>query len=472
MKVRFLAVILILLGGLIGYFTYSSEINPESKFPFKLGLDLAGGTHLVYNADISNLESSEVSGSMDALRDVIERRTNLFGVSEPLVQVEKSGDSNRLIVELPGVTDINQAVTMIGETPMLEFKKERPGTETQDILRAQQEFIASGQTEISPNSNPLVFQDPYEETGLTGSYLEKAQLIFSPNTGEPVVLLTFNAEGKKMFADITKNNINKVLAIYLDGVPITDPVVRDEIKDGKAEISGGFTPEEAKTLVRDLNYGALPVPIELISTQSVGASLGEDVAHKGVYAGIFGLLAVIIFLLAWYRLPGLIAVFALSFYVAVMLALFKLVPVTLTSAGIAGFILSIRKSLSYSITPLVRCSMIISIFSCTSFMSFVSLLSTICSCEMLPSFLFILLSAERLIISSISNCTPTASSDNSFSFSGMCRRSEKSPTATFFKTLLMFINVALVLFLCSPEKVELDEIFWLSIYKYEEKILH
>jgi len=240
----------------------------------------------------------------------------------------------------------------------LEFKKERPGTETADILNAQQQLLQtmqeSGQTEINPSANSLAFQDPYEETGLTGSYLDNAQLIFNPTTGEPVVLLTFNAEGKKMFADITKNSINKVLAIYLDGAPITTPVVRDEIKDGKAEISGGFTPEEAKTLVRDLNYGALPVPIELISTQSVGASLGEDVAHKGVYAGILGLLAVIIFLLFWYRLPGLVALFSLSFYVVIILALFKLVPVTLTSAGIAGFILSIGMAVDANVLVFER----------------------------------------------------------------------------------------------------------------------
>jgi len=358
MKIRIIAIILILLGTLIGYFVYNSEINSDSKFPFKLGLDLAGGTHLVYSADVSKLESSEVSGSMDALRDVIERRTNLFGVSEPLVQVEKSGDTNRLIVELPGVTDINQAVTMIGETPMLEFKKEREGTKTQDIIKAQQELLqtmqGSGQTEIDPNSNPLAFLDPYEETGLTGSYLKKAQLIFNPTTGEPVVLLAFNSEGKKMFADITKNNINKILAIYLDGVAITTPVVRDEIKDGKAEISGGFTAEEAKTLVRDLNYGALPVPIELISTQSVGASLGEDVARKGVLAGIYGLLLVMLFMLVWYRLPGFVSVIALSFYVAIMLALFKLVPVTLTSAGIAGFIMSVGMAVDANVLVFER----------------------------------------------------------------------------------------------------------------------
>lgn len=356
MKVRIYAVILILLGGLVGYFTYNSQTSPDSKFPFRLGLDLAGGTQLIYNADVSAISPNEVTDSMSTLRDVIERRTNLFGVSEPLVQVEKSGSDNRLIVELPGVTDINQAVTMIGQTPLLEFKTERPGTETQDIISAKQavaEKIQAGE-KVDLKDNDIALKDPYLNTDLTGRYVDKAQLIFDSSTGEPKVLLSFNAEGKKMFAQLTKDNIGKTIAIYLDGGVITAPVVRDEIKDGSAEISGGFTPDEAKTLVRDLNYGALPVPIELISTQSVGASLGEDVAHRGVTAGIYGFIAVIIFLLFWYRLPGLIAVFSLSFYAAIMLALFKVIPVTLTSAGIAGFILSVGMAVDANVLVFER----------------------------------------------------------------------------------------------------------------------
>lgn len=350
MKTRIFALFLIVIGILIGYFS----INSSLKFPFKLGLDLAGGTHLVYNADVSKIESGQVHESMSALRDVIERRTNLFGVSEPLVQVEKSGDDNRLIVELPGVTDINQAITLIGQTPLLEFKKERPGTETQDILNAQDEFYKALQSGEEVTTNELVQKDPFVDTGLTGRYLEKSQLSFDSTTGEPIVLLSFNKEGKEMFAELTKENINKAIAIYLDGSIITAPIVRDEIRDGNAEISGGFSAEEAKQLVRDLNYGALPVPIELISTQSIGASLGENVSQKGIAAGIYGFLAVIVFLLVWYRVPGLVATLALMFYVAVMLALFKVIPVTLTSAGIAGFILSIGMAVDANVLVFER----------------------------------------------------------------------------------------------------------------------
>lgn len=353
MKIRIFAIILILLGASIGYFNYNSEVDNTSKFPFKLGLDLAGGTHLVYQADTSILESSSVNESMDALRDVIERRTNLFGVSEPLVQIEKSGSDHRLIVELPGVTDINKAVTLIGETPLLEFKKEKENTaeiiSAKNILAQQ---IQNGEEITEPN--PLALEDPYADTGLTGRFLERSQLIFDSSTGEPIVLLTFNSEGKDLFAQITEENLNKVISIYLDGSPITAPVVRSVIRDGKAEISGGFDPEEAKQLVRDLNYGALPVSIELISTQTIGASLGEDVAKKGVYAGIYGLIAVALFMLVWYRLSGLVAVVSLAFYVAVMLALFKVVPVTLTSAGIAGFIMSVGMAVDANVLVFER----------------------------------------------------------------------------------------------------------------------
>ncbi len=356
MKIRIIAILLILVGGVIGYFNYNSEVNSESRFPFKLGLDLAGGTHLLYNADVSSLEKNDVKESMDALRDIIERRTNLFGVSEPLVQIEQTKESNRLIVELPGVTDINQAVTLIGQTPLLEFKKERTGDETQKIIEAQQKVFASLQSGevIDEETKILSEKDPFEVTGLTGRYLKKSQLIFNPTTGEPIVLLSFNSEGKDMFAQLTKENLNKSIAIYLDGVIITSPVVRDEIKDGKAEISGGFAADEAKTLVRDLNYGALPVPIELISTQSVGASLGEDVLNKGIMAGIYGLILVALFLIIWYRAPGLLAVLSLTFYVALMLALFKVIPVTLTSAGIAGFILSIGMAVDANVLVFER----------------------------------------------------------------------------------------------------------------------
>jgi len=309
------------------------------KFPFRLGLDLSGGSHLIYKADVSAVSSSEIGNSMEALRDVIERRVNIFGVSEPLVQVKHgsvlSEGEEQLIIDLPGVTDVKQAVAMIGQTPVLEFKTESP--ENSESTK-QVEVDESGIVNLKDAIDLL---PKFVDTGLTGRYLERAVLEFDQNTREPKVSLQFDAEGTKLFAEITKNNIGKMVAIYLDGAPISTPVVREEIPNGQAVISGNFSPVEAKTLVGRLNSGALPVPIELLSTQTIGATLGESAVNAGVKAAIIGFIFITIFLILWYRLPGLVAIVSLLIFISIILALFKLLPVTLTAAGIAGFIISI-----------------------------------------------------------------------------------------------------------------------------------
>jgi len=348
-KIRLLALVLLLSGLGVGYFTYSSEKEP-AKFPFKLGLDLSGGTHLVYGADPSNIPESEVPDAMDALRDVIERRVNMFGVAEPIVQIEKTGifsdkkeaGKYRLIVELPGVTDVKKAVEMIGATPTLEFKKQRPESELEPIRKAYEEAQKAIKDGKEPTPNPLLLEDIYEPTGLTGRFLDSARLEFDSTTREAIVSIKFNKEGSELFAKISKENVGKILAIYLDGAPVSEPVIREEIIGGSAVISGNFTPEEAKILVGRLNSGALPIEkLELLSSQTIGASLGEEAISAGVRAGVWGLVLVALFLILWYRLPGLLAVTALAIYVVTVLALFKLIPVTLTAAGIAGFVLSI-----------------------------------------------------------------------------------------------------------------------------------
>lgn len=290
---------------------------------FHLGLDLVGGAHLLYQADLSQISGIDPDDAMEGIRDVIERRVNAFGVAEPLVQV--SG-SDRLIVELAGITDINQAIRLIGETPFLEFKESIPLPST------------------GPNNLPLdqsQINDTFVATGLNGRHLARAQVIFDPNTGRPLVSLNLNAEGTKLFAEITKRNLGKIVAIYLDGQIISAPVVESEIPNGEAVISGVFTPAEAKTLATRLNSGALPVPISLISQQTVGASLGAVSLAQSLRAGLFGFLFVALFMILFYRVPGVMAVLALGVYTLIVLALYKAIPVTLTLAGIAGFILSI-----------------------------------------------------------------------------------------------------------------------------------
>jgi preprotein translocase subunit SecD len=347
MRHRIATVLLVfILAGAVGLFVYKSEPKLNKNFeaeksfyknhPFRLGLDLSGGSHLVYNADVTALPSGEVDDSMEALRDIIERRVNLFGVSEPVVQVQHgsfvSGAGEQLIVDLPGVTDVKKAVEMIGQTPLLEFKTERSQNEPITVKPGK-----DGKVDIAA----LQAQQQYVSTELTGRYLKKATLQFDPNTREPSVLLSFDDTGAKLFAEITKANIDKRVAIYLDGAPISTPVVRTEILDGQAVISGSFTPQEARTLVGRLNSGALPVPISLLSTQTIGATLGDKALNAGVRAAVYGFLLVALFLILWYRLPGLLATISLCIFVVIILALFKLLPVTLTAAGIAGFIISI-----------------------------------------------------------------------------------------------------------------------------------
>lgn len=322
-----LSLALLIVFGALGWYFLANQRGAEAKYPFRFGLDLVGGTELIYSADTSKvLDRTE---AMDSLKEVIERRVNLFGVSEPLVQTEHAGfisgsHLDRLIVELPGVSDVELAKKLIGETPVLEFRLAK--TNFEEILKA--------------NASSTM-DDLFTETGLTGRYLERAQVQFNPNTQAAVVGLMFNTEGAEMFAKITREHKGEVLAIILDGQLLSAPVIQDEITSGEAQITGTFSPDEAKLLVRNLNYGALPVPISFLNSETIGASLGEQALDEGVRAGIIGFLALSLFLVLWYRLPGLIAVLALCAYVILSLTVFKLIPVTLTAAGLAGFILSI-----------------------------------------------------------------------------------------------------------------------------------
>ena len=315
--------------------------------PFKLGLDLLGGTHLVYQADLSQIGEKDKNEGMSGLRDVIERRVNLFGVAEPVVQVQKE----RLIVELAGIKDVNEAIKMIGQTPYLEFKEERDAGQTEQILNKQKELQGKTMEEIQKIENwQMALEDPYfVPTSLTGKYLKSAQVGFDETTYKPLILLEFNDEGTKIFGDLTGQNVGKRLAIYIDQVPISAPVVQEAISGGKAQITGKFTIEEAKELARNLNAGALPVPIKLISQQTVGPTLGKISLEQSLKAGILGFLAILLFMIIFYRIPGILASISLLVYVAFILALFKLIPVTLSLAGIAGFILSMGMAVDANI---------------------------------------------------------------------------------------------------------------------------
>lgn len=298
----------------------------QRDLEIKLGLDLQGGSHLVYRANVDQQQIEDPDEALAGVRDVIERRVNAFGVSEPVVQTNQIGDEYRIIVELAGIHDANQAIELIGETPQLDFRREA---------------TTENAPEINVEGGDPVVQQIFEPTDLSGKHLDSAAVEFDPVTGIPTVSLSFDREGSDLFAQITRENIGKRIAIYLDGVPISAPVVQSEITNGRAVITGGFTLEEAKQLARRLNAGALPVPIELIGQQTVGPTLGQISIQRSITAGIYGLIAVAVWMIIYYRLPGFISALALTIYAILFLAVIKIIPITLTLAGIAGFILSI-----------------------------------------------------------------------------------------------------------------------------------
>ncbi|HCX45458.1 TPA: protein translocase subunit SecD [Patescibacteria group bacterium] len=319
------SIIIVLVTILAGFFILPQGFDQRFEFQrWRLGLDLTGGSHLVYEVDLSKVKGVDQTIVLDGLRDVIEKRVNLFGVSEPQVYLSKSGDSQRLIVELAGVKDVKEAIKQIGLTPLLYFA---------EITTPLEE---GGEAQYVP-------------TELTGRYISGAQLTFDQVTRSPQISLSFNKEGSKLFADVTGRNVGKPVAVFLDNNLITAPVVQERIAGGQAQITGQFSIQEAKELVGRFNAGALPAPINLINQQTIGASLGADSLQKTLYAGLVGTLILIAFMILYYKGFGFVASLALLVYMIITLAIFKLFGITLTLAGIAGFILSIGMAVDANI---------------------------------------------------------------------------------------------------------------------------
>ena len=326
---------ILLLAVLAGFVAFDKlpTVGINKTFPFRLGLDLQGGTHLVYEGDLKDIAAADHDDAMDAVRQVIERRVNAFGVTEPVVQ--RAGD-NRLIVDLPGVKDIAAAVKQIGMTPFLEFRELNP------------EYVAP------EDPNQIDINQQFKPTGLSGKHLERSEVVFDPNTSSPQISLRFNSEGSDLFAEITKRNVGRPVAIFLDGLPISAPTVQQEITSGEAVISGDFTTDDANILVERLNSGALPVPIKLVQQQNIGPSLGQESLKKSITAGLIGFVVIALFMISYYRFSGFVAVIALIIYVLLSLAVFKMFGLTLTLAGIAGFILSVGMAVDANVLVFER----------------------------------------------------------------------------------------------------------------------
>jgi len=303
----------------------------KKNIDLKYGLDLAGGSSLLFNIDTSGVSSENLPNALESLKSKIERRINLFGVSETSVQINKQQDKYRLQVDLPGIENINDAIDLIGTTAQLNFY----GVVDDNLFTAA--------------TSSAEFQKSVKDIGLNGSHLKLSTVTINPNDSQPEVSLEFNEEGAKIFANATKEYLNKRIAILLDGQMLTAPVVNTVITEGKASISGSFDSQSAKNLSVQLNAGALPLPITLIQQSQVGATLGKDSLNKGIFAGIVGLVLVCLFMIANYGRFGLIADIGLIIYGLITLSLYRLIPVTLTFPGIVGFILSIGMAVDSNI---------------------------------------------------------------------------------------------------------------------------
>ena len=312
--------LIVVLAIIAGIFVYPKGAG-EKVEPWKLGLDLVGGSHLVYQIDLSNVSSTDQASVVQGLQTVIEKRVNLFGISEPNIYTSENGNQAQLFVDLAGISNVSQAIAEIGQTPLLEFEEvDTTGSSTQ-----------------------------YVQTNLTGQYITGAQLTFDQTTNAPQVSVSFNKDGTQIFSEMTAANVGKPLAIFLDGQLIEAPVVQQQITGGQAVISGGFTVATAQTLVQGLNAGALPAPINLVSQQTISPTLGANSLKQLIIAGIIGTLLVMLFMIFYYRLLGVFAALALLIYIALTLGVFKAIAVTLSLAGLAGFVLTIGTAVDVNV---------------------------------------------------------------------------------------------------------------------------
>lgn len=320
--------VIILLFALLVWVDLPEKFHPP--FKTQLGLDLKGGSHLVFEADVSKVASGDLEDALNSSKDIIEKRVNFFGVSEPTVQTIRSNRNIRIVVDLPGVTNTADAVRLIGQTARLQFTEE-----------------ATGSAQIATDSPQITKLT--KETNLTGKDVKKATFTFNKNTGEPAVSLTFSPDGAKKFGDITTRNVGKQVGIAIDNFLISAPVVQQPITDGNAIITGNFTTDSARRLAIAINSGALPLPIKLVEQRSIGASLGESEVKKSVIAGVLGLFLVMFFMVLYYKKLGLIACLALIIYGMISFAIFRMIPIVLTLPGVAGFLLSIGMAVDSNI---------------------------------------------------------------------------------------------------------------------------
>lgn len=307
-----------------------------------LGLDIQGGTQVTLAADMSGIPESDRPVALESAAEVIRRRIDLFGINETTLRTSVFQDQYTLMVELPGIQNPQDALELIGQTAQLQFWELTPVSLPDEEADATASALLAG------------LDSTFAPTQLGGQHLQRSTVQFDPQTGQPVVALTFNPEGAQLFAELTERNVGQPIGIFLDQQPVSSPLVNQPIYGGQATITGDFTLEEAELLATQLNAGALPVPISVLEQTSIGPSLGQASLEQSVRAGFIGLVLVAVFMILIYRGAGVIALLALIAYAILTLALYKLIPVTLTLPGIAGLMLSIGMAVDANILTFER----------------------------------------------------------------------------------------------------------------------
>lgn len=310
------------------------NLDLSKEIEIKQGLDIKGGLQVTLGADMKDITPADRATALESAKTVISRRIDFFGVSESGIKTAVSGEDYRLLLELPGVTDPQKALDLIGKTANMQFAllQFKPGKTATD----EAQFVG------------------YTITDLSGADLAIAAVTFETQDRKPAVSLTFKDSGKTKFAKLTQENIGKPIAILLDGYPVTTPTVQVAILDGKAQITGNFSIDEAKALAVQLNGGALPVPVSVLSQKNIPATLGADSIQKSITAGAIGLAMVILFMIGNYGWMGLIASVGLVLYGLFTLALYKVFSVVLSLPGIAAFLLSVGMAVDSNILVFER----------------------------------------------------------------------------------------------------------------------
>jgi len=307
----------------------------SNTLELRQGLDIQGGTQVTLEADMSSVPQEQKLTALESTREVLRRRVDLFGINEPQLRTIVYQDHYRISVELPGLNQPEAALELIGQTAQLqfrEFKTDNPEATT----------------------SAIAYIESFQPTDLTGQLLERAQVQFDPNTNKPQIGLQFNAEGAKIFGQLTEKNVGQPLGIFLDNQPLTLPMVNEPIYAGQAVITGQYSLEEAQTLAAQLNAGALPVSISILEQNTIEPSLGQESLNQSIRAGLIGLGLVAIFMILLYGFQGLVAVIGLIGYGLITVALYKMIPVTVTLPGIAGLLLSIGMAVDSNILSFER----------------------------------------------------------------------------------------------------------------------